>query len=93
MSTRENMFPFMYIMSRSSLIAHLKILDDVTLGSSFLGLNTNFNGLWLDFKNFFRPNKLFPVLSGFLTIASASFSMFLLFGSAAVNILDRYDNH
>ena len=39
-------------MSKSNtmiLIAHLKILDGVTLGNFFLGLNKNFRGLWSEF--------------------------------------------
>ena len=39
------------------LRAHFKILDDVTQGNSFLGLNKNSKGLWFDFKRNFLPNK------------------------------------
>ena len=77
-STYGMVFPLTYIMSKSNamiLIAHLKILDDVTLGNSFLGLNKNSKGLWSDFKRNFFPNKKFCALSIIQTMANASFSM------------------
>ena len=45
---RGSEFPLTYSISKSNainLIAHLCILDVVTLGNSFLGLNINSNGL------------------------------------------------
>ena len=47
-STCGIQFPLTYSISKSNainLIAHLSILDVVTLGNSFLGLNMNSNGL------------------------------------------------
>ena len=52
--------PFTFIMSKSSVrnqIAHLKLLDDVTVGNSVWGLDINSNGIWPDFSKNFRPNK------------------------------------
>ena len=61
-STCRMVFPLTYIMSKSNaliLIAHLKILDDLTPGNSFLGLNKNSRGLRSDFKrNFFAEQKI-----------------------------------
>ena len=70
-STCGMVFPLTYIMSKSNamiLIAHLNILDDVTLGKSFVGLNKNSRGLWSNFKRNFWPNKKFCALSILQTI-------------------------
>ena len=76
-STCGIVFSLTYIMSKSNamiLIAKLKILKDVTLGDSFLGLNKNFRGLWSDFKWNFSPNKKFCALFILQIMANASFS-------------------
>ena len=77
-STCRMVFPFTYIMLKSNamiLITHLKVLDDVTLSNSFLGLNKDSRGLWSDLKRDFLPNKKFCALSVLQTMANASFSM------------------
>ena len=65
-------------MSKSNamiLITHLKILDDVTLGNSFLRLNKNSRGLWSDFKRKVLSNKKFCALSILQTMDNTSFSI------------------
>ena len=61
-STGGMVFPLTYIMSKSNamiLIPYVKILEDVTLGNSFLGLNKNSKGLSSDFKrSFFAIRKV-----------------------------------
>ena len=45
-----NCVPFILLKSNTSLIVHLKIINDVTFVNSFCGLNMNSYGLWFDFS-------------------------------------------
>ena len=67
-----------------------KILDDVTLDNSFLGLNVNSNDLWSDFQKNFRPDWKFRTFSLLHTTTSTSFSIFELDVFSIVKFLDRY---
>ena len=69
-----------------SLIAHLKLLDDITFGN-FQRLYMNSNGLWSNFrKKFCSKFRTQPVL---LVIISAYLSIFE-FVSTDVNLLIVY---
>ena len=75
------MFLFMYIMSKSnaiSLIAHLKILENVTLGNTFLELNINSNGLWSDFSQNLFVSKRIPIPFCFCFFGVDIFAIFLV---------------
>ena len=92
-STCGMVFPLTYIMSKSNamiLIAHLKIVDNVTLGNFSLGLNKNSRSLWSDSKRNFLPNKIFCPLSILQTMANAPFSMLEQLHSSEESFLDRY---
>ena len=52
------------------------MLDDVTVGNSFQGLNMNSNSLWSNLRKNFRPNKKFRSLSVLHPVTSASFRIF-----------------
>ena len=86
-------FPLTYSISKSNainLIAYLSILDVVTLGNSFLGLNINSNGLWSLLKRIFFPIKNCQSLMVVQTMAKASFSLFEWLNSVFVSLLDNY---
>lgn len=61
-STCRNVLPFTYSILKSNAInikLHQRFLEDVTLGSCFVGLNMNFKGIWSDIRrNLFFNQKL-----------------------------------